>query len=51
MKLMRGIPQRKMVVDYVDGDVDMDITEKSDSRDTSEEVDERHTIKDDDGRL
>ena len=40
-----------MTVDYMDGDVDIDITEKGDSRDTSEEVDERHTIEEDDGRL
>ena len=48
---MRGIPQRKMMVDYMEGDVDMDFTKKGDSRDTSDEVDERHTIEEDDGRL
>ena len=35
----------------MEGDVNKDITEKGDSRDTSEVVDERHTIEEDDGRL
>ena len=35
----------------MEGDVDMDITKKGDSRDISDEVDERYTIEGDDGRL
>ena len=48
-KLMRGIPLRNMMVDYK-GNVEKDITGKGDSRDTSEEDDDRNTIEEANGR-